>query len=277
MHVGKTAGTSAIKFFAQSGVAFFGVHQHPATVGNCLQRSARRKLIISIRDPVERDTSAFNYRHLRANHSVSHELYSWKWPVEHELYGCFWTFERFARAAVDPNSTSVQCARAAERALDPGLERPKRHQHPDHFHLGKGFEFYLRGVLDYLGGYDVYVVRQEQLEHDLLGVLSWLGGTPLLPKRPRKPPRLPHSRGKYPGHGEVIEDPALATAYAQERAAEYEVVARVLCASVNVRTDAAAALPTTYGRLRITSCSAMPPQTTLLAQPASAGSSESSA
>lgn len=203
--------------------------------------AASSKVVVSVRDPLDRAVSAF--------------YSSWHRRPE-EWQSCFPTVDRLAEALVDPASgASAACVRLAQQPFytdDPADAQG---------HLGKGFTLYFNDrVLTTLEKTsDVYLVRTPRIDEDLPGLVQWLKGS-----RPGRTVRVPrgtatlgqlvtHQHNNSANHaaGEMAEH--LAQPFAVHLAPEYHIVARLLCMSTN-----AFQVPAVFGRMQISACSPQP-------------------
>ena len=153
--------------------------------------------LITVRDPVARTISAFNWRHPcggggghnlgdRTKHSMD------RWELK--FYTCFETVDAFA-AALDPGRNDT-CGELATQVFAP--ERPG--------HISHGLAFYLADVgaaLRDLARTSVYLIRQESLQADVDGVAAWLKVDPELLNT-----TLPHAHTGYPREGDAALAPA---------------------------------------------------------------------
>jgi len=161
VHVGKCAGSSIGQ--AIRGQAPYE-EIHLRKVQAC-EFKEKRKWIVSVRDPLDRAVSAFN----------------WGFPADtlpmEAFYKCFKTVNEFAEALQDES----WCGTAARRAI----EKPILSEH-----IGKGFHYYFEEDLECVLAQEVYLIRTETLMEDLEDVFGRLGW--------KLPATVLHVHGQYP-------------------------------------------------------------------------------
>jgi hypothetical protein len=155
VHIGKTGGSTIQKFLKDNLIEHRLIHCHPVP-SEVLHKDS--KVLISIRDPIERITSAFNWRS-PAGGGI-YKLGKYNTPAEQSFYNCFPNVSSFIRIFSGANSS---CRDLAQRALN-GPE-----------HIGMGYSFYLERVIALLSTVNVRVIRQRNLLSDLMGLEVWLG------------------------------------------------------------------------------------------------------
>ena len=184
IHVAKTGGSSVEEFFVQNHVKYFMLHQVPLAQSTCRStklsnvrlcrdylKIPRKLIVVSVRDPLKRLISAFNWRHPRGG-GVIHNLYIKRhFPLvlqfEKDLYTCFDSINDLAEAIGGEN----ECGRLAEKAVK---FSPKFYG----THMTQGYEFYFgQGGLQEIKDLDlqVYLVHQESMKSDLEHVGDLLG------------------------------------------------------------------------------------------------------
>jgi len=160
VHVGKCAGSSI-------GEAIRGQAPcdeiHLQKIQTC-DAKEKRKWIVSVRDPLARAVSAFN----------------WGFPADtfpmESFYKCFKTVNEFAEALHDEGWCGISARRAIEKPI---LSE----------HLGKGFHYYFDEDLECVLAQDLYLIRTETLMEDLKDVFGRLGW--------ELPTTVLHIHGKY--------------------------------------------------------------------------------
>jgi len=190
VHLGKAAGGS-VRHFLQANGVYAGLLNGVARRCSRKARSARGKLVfyevhvtkvhatwlrnmdavvVSLRDPVARLVSAFNWRHLDGGGHVLRPESTL--ALEQQLYSCYPHVEDFAQAVIH-NATlhpRSHCARVMENALHPPEELPKHH-------LSMGLDFYIGDLLrsGELAKIPIYALRSENLAADLVSMSTSLG------------------------------------------------------------------------------------------------------
>lgn len=189
VHVGKTGGgTIRSVLGALCDCTPLQVHVRPVST-----KEVSARLIVSVRDPVDRVLSSFNWRHpLRGGDiycpSRSCGSNVRERELEKELYNCFDTVNDFAEAL----SQSHFCGLVARRALTEGVG-----------HLGKGFRYYFEDVLHLLPNMTFKLVNTESFDKDLRCALRWLG----FPANAVDALEYEHKHREYPGKNETFLSP----------------------------------------------------------------------
>lgn len=172
VHVGKCAGSSIT--LALQSVAPGAVREiHIRQVDNC-KAEKKKQWIVSVRDPLSRAISAFNWR---SPHNGNSALFYDDDVQEQEFYSCFETVNDFAEALQDQST----CGSIARRAMDKPIKSE---------HLGKGFRYYFENSLECVLAQDVYLIRSETFVDDIKDVCGHFKWT--------LPEEVPHDKGHYP-------------------------------------------------------------------------------
>ena len=182
VHVGKTGGSTVEQFLKANEIRFFMVHQKPLGFQTCRStgysrlssctswakrwRKNLRVVVVSVRDPLKRLVSAFNWRNPNGG-GVTHNKYVRKyWPevdrFEKELYECFDSINELAESL----DLDTPCGKHARKAV---MFRPTFYG----THMTQGYEFYFgSGVLESLvrNNITLYLVHQETMAQDLEGI-----------------------------------------------------------------------------------------------------------
>lgn len=172
IHVGKCGGSSIGAWLRRNKVAFQETHiKRVHTCGD-----DKSTWLFSVRDPIDRAISAFNWRSPR-NGDAPHGQNAFG-TRERQFYACFENFNDFAESLNDQST----CGHYARRALnDPqGSE-----------HLGMGVAWYLDKQLDCVLKQKVFLSHAESLTSDLEGFGKWIGIDNL-------DVHIPHNKGNYP-------------------------------------------------------------------------------
>lgn len=163
MHVGKCAGVTVRNTLTMNSVSVYEYDMAQADIAGM-----RRKVIIAVRDPVDRVVSAFNWRH-PSNPSIHHNpMVDGQWEqAEHELYECFSTVGEFADA-LDP-ALSSRCANVVRRMLT-----GKKAERGRWSMIGDGVSWYLEPLRSQLlaGDFEFRLTRVESLAEDLEAALA---------------------------------------------------------------------------------------------------------
>lgn len=193
VHVGKTGGTTVEDFLEKNEIRHMTMHTKPLSSEICkLKRilKPRRKcgwmerrwktntdkVVVSVRDPIARVISAFNWRHTDGggvkDKSFSLKHYPEAYYFDINLYKCFPSINDFAEALGPEYSgnSSTKCRSIARDALDLN----STFYGP---HLMQGYRFYMGPeILDYFNiqNRSIYVVHQETMEADLMGLSDFL-------------------------------------------------------------------------------------------------------
>lgn len=168
VHVGKTGGDSVKPLLHARCTRCelpWQVHLRRVTPADVAGANA---VVVTLRDPVERAVSAFNWRHPRgggldSTHPFTSAHYS---PTEKLLYDCFETANEFANALWDRS----WCGVVARRALtDTGTSQDAP------THLSKGLYYHLEALLGDLAALPLFAVRTEHIRRDLNCLFDALG------------------------------------------------------------------------------------------------------
>lgn len=270
------AGGSSIQaFLNRSGVRHVHeVHIHPFREEQALplpkydHGPVHKRVVVTLRDPVARVVSAFNWRHTDGGGPVRRPGETLRF--ERELYGCFARVDAFARALVHGEAPSPACLVTAETAIDPTRWAKRLPS----FHMGMGYRYHLpAATLEIVAtNSSLYALRFGRIADDAIGLMRWLNGTffwqpPGLTEESLQRIRLPAVRAvDYPRRHDRIEDDATALALARKLIDEYHVVARLLChanVTMNVvgRRDP---VPAQIGHLQVLDCATSPPRMELV-------------
>ena len=206
VHVGKTGGSTVEKFLTENRIRHQSVHTRSLSAKQCLRlhlgspykctkeelhwKANERSVIVSVRDPLRRLISAFNWRHTVGggvkdkSFAKSHRPLAFKFEVS--LYKCFDSVNDFAEALGEENNLT-RCGSIARSVFD--QTNPSSSTH-----MSQGYLFYIgKEMLEYMVSHQfrIYLVRQESLTSDLHGLEDWLS-TPL------RTLRIKHERSDYP-------------------------------------------------------------------------------
>ena len=231
VHVGKTGGGSLAHYFLSSqfrqcaadfcwcttpeelaargtassaarAPAFCQIHLRPVRRADV----ERKRLLITVRDPVDRAVSAFEFRHPTRGESAARFPRS---DFELRLYKCYDS----ARAWVGGLDATGECGDLARAAVDPA----DRVAHGRSSQLDKGLVYYFDAVRNLLPTLEYALVRQEQLEDDARRALRWLGW-------PAPTARFPQAHAAYRAHGATTLTAAERRVLAQHLDKEYELL-----------------------------------------------------
>lgn len=182
VHVGKTGGSSVEEFLKANEIRYFMVHQKPLSLKICRStgysrlsscaswvkrwQQKLRVVVVSVRDPLKRLVSAFNWRNPDGG-GVTHNYYvKHYWPQVHrfekQLYSCFQSVNALAEAL----DSSGVCGDHARKAVQ---FRPSFYG----THMTQGYQFYFGGgVLETMiqRNISIYLVHQETMADDLEGI-----------------------------------------------------------------------------------------------------------
>mmetsp|Transcript_4750 Transcript_4750/g.13447 ORF Transcript_4750/g.13447 Transcript_4750/m.13447 type:complete len:308 (-) Transcript_4750:84-1007(-) len=173
VHVGKCAGSS-ISMALHKQTPFHEIHIRQ--VDNC-RPDEQRTWIVSVRDPLSRVVSAFNWRSPLNGDAPHGQSGFAQDKQEQQFYRCFREVNEFAESLQDQS----ECGSIARRAL----EKPIYSEH-----VGKGFYYYFEHDLECVLAQEVYLIRSETIAHDLNEVFGRLGF--------EAPAEIPHDKGEYP-------------------------------------------------------------------------------
>ena len=136
VHVGKTGGSTVRFFLRQNELDFLDFHEKPPV--DSAHAEFFDRWVVTVRDPVDRAVSAFNWRHpcggggSKLDHASQDER-----DFEARLYGCFEHVRDFANALEDETDCG---AVARESLVSPNLSH----------HMGKGLHYYIGDTLHLL-------------------------------------------------------------------------------------------------------------------------------
>ena len=157
VHVGKTGGgTLRSALGALCACTPLQVHCEPVR-----QTRVSSPFLVSVRDPVERVISSFNWRHPRrgGGRPCPVQTICSSCVDETALYNCFATVNDFAESLRQSNG----CGNVARKALAEGVG-----------HVGKGFKYYFQGVEHLLPNMTFKLVSTASFHKDLRCALHWL-------------------------------------------------------------------------------------------------------
>lgn len=184
VHVGKTGGTSVVQYLAATGLGFTEFHVGGAP--SVADIKAHPRWLISVRDPIERLKSCFDWQNPDGG-GASSALHPGEWTRQfyHKTGGCFRYFNEFAAALGSKNSTKGKCADLARYTLsiEAALPPPPLGDNDGSRHFAKGLKWYVSqagrdtegAVLQALLRSDFSLVRTEHIERDMPQVGKWLG------------------------------------------------------------------------------------------------------
>lgn len=155
VHIGKTGGSTIRKFLNDNTITYRLVHCQRVTADMIHNHS---KILISIRDPLERIISAFNWRSpVGGGIAILGKQNS---PAEQVFYQYF------------PNSTSFI---SVFSGTDSSLKALANKTLQGSEHVGMGYSFYLGNIISLLSSLNFAIIRQDKLLDDLIGLESWIG------------------------------------------------------------------------------------------------------
>ena len=209
VHVGKTCGGSIdaalhanaelIQKTYPGRPAHATVHAH--AVGRDVLNGCGERVVISMRDPIDRVVSAFNTLACKRDEVDDPEVCVRPAPAETQLrrtngtnppkslLSCFPSVTRFAEALDDDNV----CGEMARRSLSIKPSMP--HVKLLSGHVSLGGCAYLGGVLEELRNKSVYLIDTETCDADIQGLPNWLGlGAPFKPLVKEHVGEFPHHR-----------------------------------------------------------------------------------
>ena len=170
-HVGKCAGSTTKSSLEDAGFRFNEVHGIPLTAASVLNRTT----IVTVRDPVARSISAFNWRHPQGGGIRLRKAGSHRWS-EVEFYRCFQNVTDWVMAL----RTTGLCGELARSAISGNCSRLREFEeyrtirrHDCYFgHISMGFRFYFSNVTAQLVSRSArfWVVHVESLPQDLVKV-----------------------------------------------------------------------------------------------------------
>ena len=231
VHVGKTGGGSLAQYFLSShfrsctagfcwcttpeelaargtassaarAPAFCQIHLRPVRRADV----ERKRLLITVRDPVDRAVSAFEFRHPTRGESAVRFPRS---EFEARLYKCYDS----VRDWVGGLSATGECGDLARAAINP----TDRVAHGRSSQLDKGLVYYFDAVRTLLPTLEYTLVRQEQLEDDARRALRWLGW-------PAPTARFPQAHAAYRARGATDLTADERRVLAQHLGKEYELL-----------------------------------------------------
>ncbi|KAL3893626.1 MAG: hypothetical protein SGPRY_014098, partial [Prymnesium sp.] len=228
VHIGKTGGKTVEALLKESKITVSGpavscsprfqvcqVHSRPLTVEEI---QGGGPVFITVRDPLARSLSAFNWRNPRdgAEHLRDRNLSG---TLEGRMFDCFDQIDALALAL----DSGTPCGAIARGALSPGK---------DAHHLSMGFAYYLQGVLERLTserdaqGVPVRryeLVRTETLLEDMRRVMPWAARTQLRADLLSNE----HLFGEYPGKNKTYLSPRGRELLRTHLASEYVIMRRL--------------------------------------------------
>jgi len=212
VHVGKTCGGSInaalranselIQRTYPGRRAHVQVHAH--AVGLDVLKGCGERVVISMRDPIDRVVSAFNTLACKRDELDDPEVCVRPAPVEtllrrtngtktpKSLLSCFRTVTHFAEALDDDDD----CGEMARRSLSVKPAMPHVKLLSGHVSLGSCA--YLGGTLEELRNKSVYLINTETCDADIKGLSDWLGLD-----APFKPLVKEHV-GEFPHHSDEL-------------------------------------------------------------------------
>jgi len=222
VHVGKAGGGTIRSFLDANRLVPHEYHLKPLPRDH-LRRGVCSSVVVSLRDPVDRAVSAFNWRHfVGGKEHVPRSAEDLR--VETQLYGCFPNVTAFAQAFLRPASTD-NCTRLARWAVRPNV-RPR--DFPAKGHLWKGFRYHLMGAMSRLRHQPLFVARVAHMDDDLRAIPRRLGRTLRV-----DPADMPKAHGEYPLARARVEDADAKEALRAALKFEYDVVAKIEALALN--------------------------------------------
>jgi len=220
VHVGKTCGGS-INAALQANAkliektypgqpAHVQIHAH--AVGLDVLKGCGERVVISMRDPIDRVVSAFNTLACKRDEVDDPEVCVRPAPAEtllrrtngtkvpKSLLSCFATVTRFAEALDDDDD----CGEMARRSLS--IKPAMPHLKLLSGHVSLGGCAYLGGALEELRNKSVYLINTETCDADIQGLPQWLGLD-----APFKPLVKEHV-GEFPHHRDELSSQARSAA-----------------------------------------------------------------
>ena len=147
IHVGKTGGSSVSWSIRSNDIKLNEIHVHPVLPGMMERHKA---VIITVRDPVERYISAFNYNHPLGSH-----------PQQSPIYDCYPNVSAAAAAILDEGACA-DCLRCGIDGVD--------------LHTDMGYCYYLGGVRTALSRHpNVHVLNTSTAVNDTMSILKKMG------------------------------------------------------------------------------------------------------
>jgi len=168
VHVGKTGGESAYVAMrrlchdAPTPVCnVWPVHNRPV---NGIKELLGKKVLITVRDPIARVISAFNFRHPIGGFPLEIGKRDWN-KNEKQMYQCFDDVNELAHAV----RSECPCGRIAQTALL-SLNDPVGH-------VGRGYRYYLQFPPQQLANVTFMLLRLGHVARDLEHAARWVGVT----------------------------------------------------------------------------------------------------
>lgn len=188
------------------GCNLLACHVHTGRIEPPVAESAR--YLISVRDPIDRVVSAFNWKHPgnggggggRRKKSGSSSF----------LYRCFDTVDRFALGI----KAADECGDTARKWLT-----------EPHAHITMGLEFYLGAVLEAVLARPYFLLRTESYDRDIMAAAQWIGCT----YRPRN--RRKHSA--YAMSNQTFLSPQGRASFREAFAREYDILEQLEAGAAN--------------------------------------------
>lgn len=180
VHVGKTGGSTLEKRLRRCCNPKHGrlhvVHKQPLTLTN---GPANQSIVVSIREPVARIVSAFNYRRHYNARTVLHCSQEFKArpeyklkthrfdcstgqapPLETALFACYADMNEFAEGLFESTGAHMQANQTCRDIAHTVLA-----QHVNH--IGEGLTFYLNTRVNFTAlQHQIFAVRTEHLDSD---------------------------------------------------------------------------------------------------------------
>ena len=176
VHISKTGGSTIQKFLSNNNIRYHLVHCRPLPK-NIIRGG--RKIIVSVREPLSRVISAFNWRspygggiHKFGKNNTAQEMM---------FHSCFHNVSIFVKSF---SAHKSNCRDIAHNSLK------------NREHIGMGYVFYLKQAMSKIRDAHIYVIRQEHLQADLLGLQDWI-------KYPIKNYDVSHARASYDLHSNI--------------------------------------------------------------------------
>jgi len=212
VHVGKCGGTSVRMALRSVHIDFNEIHVR--VVQGCSLDSPRN-WIVSVRNPIDRAVSAFNWRSPR-NAGQGGSTHASTQEIEEKFYACFATVNQFAEALGDGSA----CGALARKMLNEHVA-----------HLGMGLEFYFASDLECMLTQSVYLVRVETWASDVGDVTRLLGAA--------QEPLHEHVHSDYPMGNQTYLSDKGQSLLSQALRREYEILRELELKAENGRLDAA--------------------------------------
>ena len=217
VHVGKTGGTTVEDFLVANNIKHVAIHTKPLSSKICKlkhvfgEKKCERfedrwktltdKVVVSVRDPIKRVISAFNWRHTNGggvkDKSFSRKHYPDAYRFDINLYECFASINDFAEALFPPDGGIRNATGRCEHLAHKALELNNTFYGP---HLSQGYRFYMgEDVLDYMkaDNRSIYLIHQESMQEDLLGIGEFLNVRLRSPKISQRRSAYKRKNDKY--------------------------------------------------------------------------------